>query len=83
MRDTLYCLIATLLVLKLLSSRLPDKFAIELQPKVHLSGAVDPIYLDRVQKAVDCANDMNKAYPSLYSRLELGHNWESALEKLF
>ena len=83
--NTLVKLIATLLILKKLSLLQDNSFPVVFNPKIFLSDNVPispPKYTELFRKAVHFAVVTDKTYPSLYSQLELGHNWESAIQKL-
>ena len=75
-------LLAVLLVLKLLATQLPSQFPIQLLPTVHITGKVEGQYESKVRKAVDYAAKIDRMYPSLCGRLELGCNWDSATEDI-
>ena len=81
--SALCSLLATLLVLKQLSKHLPSTFsALQFSPKLRIAGNIDSRYLPAVQKAVSYAAKIDSLYPSLYSRLDLGLSWESALNDI-
>jgi hypothetical protein len=81
--SALCSLLATLLVLKQLSKHLPSIFsALQFSPKLCITGSIDGRYLPAVQKAVSYAAKIDSQYPSLYSRLDLGLSWESALNDI-
>ena len=81
--SVLCSLLATLLVLKQLSNQLPSTFsAIQFYPKLKIVGHIASHYHSAVQRAVDYATKLDSQYPSLYSRLDLGTNWDSALNDI-
>lgn len=81
--SALCSLLATLLVLKQLSEHLPSIFStLQFSPKLYIAGSVDSRYLPAVQKAMSYATKIDSLYPSLYSRLDLGLSWESALNDI-
>ena len=83
MYETLVKLVATLLVLKRLSQLTDKSFPVFFTPKIGLRDGVDispSKYAEALKKAVHFASAADKKYPSLYSQLELGHNWEHMLE---
>ena len=83
MYAALCSLLATLLVLKELSCQLPSMFSsLQFSPKLCIAGSIESDYLPAVQKAVGYATKIDSLYPSLYSRLDLGRNWESALDNI-
>ena len=81
--SALCSLLATLLVLKQLSKHLPSIFSsLQFTPKICIAGSIDSRYLPAVQKAIRYAAKINMQYPSLYSRLDLGLNWDTALNDI-
>ena len=76
-------LVATLLVLKVLTESFPGKFVIEIQARISIT-IVDHTfqYIEGVKKAVSFAASTDKSYPSLCARLELGYSWQSAIEDI-
>ena len=81
--SALCSLLATLLVLKQLSKHLPSIFStLQFSPKLYIAGSIDNRYLPAVQKAMSYATKIDSLYPSLYSRLDLGLSWESALNDI-
>ena len=81
MCDSLFKLIATLLVLKCLSTLTGHSFRIVFSPKVTLSEyPVKPVeFQSHVVKAINFVAATDKRFPSLYTRLELGNSWEEIL----
>ena len=79
--DSLFKLIATLLVLKCLSTLTSHSFRIVFSPKVTLSEyPVKPVeFQSHVVKAINFVAAMDRRFPSLYTRLELGNSWEEIL----
>ncbi len=79
-------LVATLLILKRLSL-ITDKdksFPVLFAPKIKLGDTpIKPTkFAESFKKAVNFAAATDKKYPSLYSQLELGHNWEDVFKKV-
>ena len=70
---------ATLLILRLLNATMPDRFPLAFSPKFCVTGEVKSKYHTATKSAVDFAVKTDKAFPSLYSRLELGFDWPSVL----
>ena len=54
------------------------------EPRLYISSEsqIDSQYLPSLKKAIDFVTSRDKKYPSLYSRLELGFNWENAVEEI-
>ena len=75
-------LLATLLVLKLLTYSQPEKFPLAFSPKICVMGTVESSVKKGVIMAVKFATKLDQMYPSLYARLELGYNWDSTLEDI-
>ena len=81
MFKALASLVATLLVLKILTESFPRKFTVETHARISIT-VVDRNfqYLEGVKKAVSFAESTDKKYPSLCARLELGYSWQSAIK---
>lgn len=79
--DSLFKLIATLLVLKCLATLTSHSFPVAFSPKTSLSGGpVNPAeFQPHVVKAIDFVTSVDRRFPSLYTRLELGGSWEEVL----
>ena len=75
-------LLAVLLILKLLATQLPSQFPIQLLPTICITGKVQGQFEGKTKKAVDYATKIDRMYPSLCGRLELGYNWDSATEDI-
>lgn len=77
-------LVATLLVLKKLSLLTDHSFPVVISPKISVISvdSILPAHKEAINKAVKFANDVDKKFPSLYSRLEIGSNWENTLLNL-
>ncbi len=84
-------ILTTLLVLKVLSLQISTDctFPVEFTPKVvvmDLQAVTPPKFKQKLAKATEFIVSADKKYPSLYSRLEMGSNWEDVLDhtiKLF
>ena len=83
MFKALTSLVATLLVLKVLTESFPGKVILETQARISIT-IVDHTfqYLEGVKKAVSFVQSTDKSNPSLCSRLELGYSWQSAIEDI-
>lgn len=83
MCDALFKLVSTLLVLKCLATLTSTSYSfhVAFSPKVALAEyPVKPAELQpQVVKAIDFVTGVDRRFPSLYTRLELGSSWEDVL----
>ena len=79
--DELYQLVATLIVLRLLSLNFPLLFQLDFSLKAVIS-SVPLEYKRSVESAVEFVKKLNGRYPSVSARLELGYSWLEAVDKL-
>lgn len=83
--DALVRLIATLLILKRITLMPCHNFPIVFTPKISIlqEDAISPAkFIQALKKAVQFSSSMDKRFPKLYSRLELGRNWDEVVDKL-
>lgn len=83
--EALVRLIATLLILKRISLLNYEKFPVVFSPKIAIQqkDAISPEeFTQALKMAVEFASGMDMKFPSLYSRLELGRNWDEVILKL-
>lgn len=82
MLKALYKLVSTLLVLKALSDSFPLEFGVVIEKRVQLSEAtsLNQQYGPGVEKAISFVVATDRAFPGLCVRLELGHNWGTAVQ---
>ncbi len=84
--NALVKLFVTLLVLKKLSVMTSHRFPLEFHPKISVVRGEYSIPSENrkaVNEAIQFAITIDKKYPVLYSRLELGSNWDNALSAMF
>ncbi|XP_064404134.1 protein mono-ADP-ribosyltransferase PARP4-like isoform X3 [Halichondria panicea] len=74
--------VATLLVMTMLSESFPGEFAVEIEAKVRITRAVNEEYRAGVERAASFVGATDKTYPSLCARLELGYNWGAAIQNI-
>ena len=79
--DEVYQLVVTLGVLRLLTLNFPHLFQLDFSPKVAIV-SVPPEYKASVERAVELVNKLDGRHPSMSVRLELGHSWLEAIDKL-
>ncbi len=82
MFEALCRVVATLLVLRVLSDSFPGEFAVEIEAKVRITRAVSEEYRAGVERAVSFVGATDKTYPSLCARLELGYSWGAAIQDI-
>ena len=85
MYEGLVRLVATLLILQKISLSMGGHFSIVFSPNIGIKQEDTislPEFWEAVKKAVQFASGMDKKYPKLYSRLEMGRSWTEALQKL-
>ncbi len=74
--------VATLLVMTMLSESFPGEFAVEIEAKVRITRAVNEECRAGVERAASFVGATDKTYPSLCARLELGYNWGAAIQNI-
>ncbi len=84
--NTLVRLLATLLVVKVLSLQMSTdcSFPVEFSPKVKVmdpKSVTPPGYKQNLVKATEFIVSADKKYPSLYLRLEMGSSWSGVLDQ--